>query len=103
MKTWRIFVAIIAVGIIVEFLTPILSAKTGIFIPLVQNNCGAVPVFIQDIITVESSPDPRYWRGFITCGVSGLAFLLMPGFIKIFHWLYRFVHPKKNGSKSIPE
>lgn len=95
MKTWRVFVAIIALGVVIEFLTPILSAKTGILIPLIQKNCGAVPVFIQDIMRVQSSPDPRYWRGFVTCGGSAIAFILAPGFLKIFQGLYHFAHPKK--------
>lgn len=94
MKTWRLFVGLILLAAVVEFLTPMLSAKTGIIIPLIQNNCGAIPVFIQDIITYTTEPDPRYWRGFMTCSLSIIGFILMPGFLKVLHWLYRFVNPK---------
>lgn len=99
MKTWRIFVALIILGAVVEFLAPILSAKTGVILPLIQRNCGAVPVFIQDIMRVQSQPDPRYWQGTITCGIGFIAFILFPGFLKIFHWLYRFAHPKRETEK----
>lgn len=94
MKTWRLFVGLIILAGVIEFLTPVLSAKTGIIIPLIQNNCGAVPVFVQDIMAYQTEPDPRYWRGFMTCGVSVIGFILMPGLLKVLHWLYRFVNPK---------
>jgi hypothetical protein len=96
MKTWRIFVAMIVLGVVVEVLSPIFSAKTGIIIPLIQNNCGAVPVFVQDIMMVNSEPDPRYWRGFMTCGIGVIGFIMMPGFLKVLVWLYHFVHPQSS-------
>lgn len=96
MKTWRLFVGLIILAGVIEFLTPLLSAKTGIIIPLIQQNCGAVPVFLKDIMAYESAPNPAYWEGFMTCGLSVMVFILMPGFLKISHWLYRFVNPKKS-------
>lgn len=96
MKTWRFFVGLIMLAGVIEFLTPLLSTKTGIIIPLIQQNCGAVPVFIKDIIEYETAPNPAYWKGFMTCGLSVIGLILMPGLLKISHWIYRFVNPKKS-------
>lgn len=96
MKTWRLFVGLIIFAGVIEFLTPVLSAKTGIIIPLIQQNCGAVPVFLKDIMTYKSAPNSAYWEGFMTCGLSFLVFIMMPGLLKISHWIYRFVNPKKS-------
>jgi len=94
MKFWRLFAGLVILAGVVEFLTPLLSAKTGIIIPLIQNNCGATPVFIQDIIAYQTEPNPRYWQGFITCGLSVVGFIVTPGLLKVLHWLYRFMNPK---------
>lgn len=60
MKTWRLFVGLIMLAGVIEFLTPLLSTKTGVIIPLMQQNCGAIPVFLKDIMAYDTAPNPVY-------------------------------------------
>ncbi|MFB6144386.1 MAG: hypothetical protein ABEJ98_03685 [Candidatus Nanohaloarchaea archaeon] len=84
-------IAAAAVVAFVEFALPAITEFNGMILPLLQKNCGAAPEFVSQLMTVEEQPSAEGWRRTITCGVGGIIFLLVPGFLRFGSWLYRFL------------
>lgn len=90
-KTYKLIIVAIAAVIFLEFAVPALTRWNGLILPVISKNCGAVPKFLQQIMTVKQAPTNLAWRRTITCGIGGILFLLVPGFLRFGSWTYRFL------------
>lgn len=91
MKTYKVVVLLVALLVFLEYVLPALTQWNGLIIPVISKNCGAVPEFLQQILAVEQAPSELGLRRTITCGISGILFLLVPGFLRFGSWTYRFL------------
>lgn len=96
MKYFRLLILVVAAAVFFELLLPLFSAKTSFLLPILQNNCGAIPVFLQEISDYRTTASVRLWKGFMMCGASFLAFLLLPGVIKFFEYVFSAVSGDKS-------
>ncbi|MFB6147369.1 MAG: hypothetical protein ABEJ66_00645 [Candidatus Nanohaloarchaea archaeon] len=98
MRYSRALLLVVMLAVFFEFLVPLFSAKTGYLLPLLKNNCGAVPLFLSQVMDYRSTASTAVWRGFVTCGASFLAFLVLPGVLKFLGFTYRLARPGRKGS-----
>jgi len=91
MKTLRIFLVMVLLVAVADYLTPILSARNTLLFSMIRDNCGYVPIFFDQVFNVTSRNSPRVIEGFVRCGAGFIGFLVVPGFLTVFVKIYRFV------------
>lgn len=91
MRWLRFFIAMAFLVAGIEILVPLISTKNAFLLPMIRDNCGAVPLFLQNVFTVTAEPDHRLFQGFLKCGTGFIGFLVAPGALTFVMWLYKFV------------
>lgn len=90
-RKYKAIILLASILVFLEFLLPAMTRWNGLIIPVLTENCRAVPGFMQEIIQVEQVPSEQGWRRTITCGISGILFIIAPGILRFANWVYRLV------------
>ncbi len=92
MKSARLFISLVILSLVVQYLMPVFGAQNRFLFETARNNCGAVRVVIASVTSpLSSSVGVPELVGVLACGGSLAAFIVLPGILTVVAKLTGFV------------
>lgn len=85
------FVLMIILVLAGDLLFQAFSAKNSFLTYLIWDNCGAVPLFLNEVLSVEPGGNPKLLDGFVKCGFGAIGFLVAPGVLTVAVYIFKFL------------
>ncbi len=90
MKLRRFLTFLLLVVVFFEVLLPFFTAKTGILLPMIANNCGPAYGTILDLFSMPGNVEGDMDQ-IVDCGWGIMALLVVPGILSFLHFAYKTV------------